>query len=128
MTRTSHAAKLPTERRRVVPRRWFVVATVAAATALAPLPTAVGAAPRATWPMHRSDLARTGTNPSETTISPANASALRLDWSAPGGYRSSPAVSGGIAYLSCERADVCAVDASTGRPLWRTTVGQTYAP
>lgn len=130
MSSTDQARKLSSRRRTGWRRRWpaAAAALVAVAVAAPSLGPASGQGTAASWPNHRFDLAHTGANPAETVISPATVSTLGLDWSMTGPYRSSPAVSGGVAYLSCERADVCALDAASGRLLWRTTVGNDFAP
>lgn len=128
MSRTRHQWKRALDRTWVLRRPWLVVAMALVATSLIPLQPATATGPGASWPENRFDLANTAANPTETVISPATASTLGLDWSLPGKFGSSPAVSGGVAYLSCEKADLCAIDATSGRSLWRTTVGRDDAP
>ncbi len=128
MSRIGHGRRFPSRGMTVLLRGWIVVGTVVAVAVGSSVVPAGGSGSGGGWPNHRSDLANTGASTTETVISPANASTLGLDWSMTGPYRSSPAVQGGVAYLSCEKAAVCAVDAASGRLLWRTTVGNDYAP
>lgn len=128
MSRIGHGRRFPSQGMTVLLWGWIVVGTAVAVAVGSSVLPAGGSGSGGGWPSYRFDLARTGANTTETVISPANASTLGLDWSVTGPYRSSPAVQGGVAYLSCEKADVCAVDAASGRLLWRTTVGNDYAP
>src|SRR5262249_2724110 len=65
----------------------------------------------ADWPQFHSDVAHTGVNPSETSLSSANVAGLTETWSAsigPGG-ESSPAVVDGVAYVGSDDGAVYAI-------------------
>jgi outer membrane protein assembly factor BamB len=71
------------------------------------------------------DLERTGANPLEQTISPANVSQLREEWSVPtnGSDFSAPIVANGTVYFGSWNGYEYAVDAVTGTVDWQTFLG-----
>lgn len=75
--------------------------------------------PTGEWPTYRQDAARSGA--AECAV-PAE---LNETWSAsPGGTLSSPVVAGGRLFLACSDGyAVAALDAGSGRQLWRYNVG-----
>ena len=85
------------------------------------------------WPKYGFDLANTGFNPTETTISPANVAALGRDWGIGGQHFSvfaSPVVANGRLYLPCQprftnpaTPQECAVDTRDGHLIWQTILG-----
>jgi polyvinyl alcohol dehydrogenase (cytochrome) len=78
----------------------------------------------AEWSVYGHDLSNTRLNPSEKTLSATSVSKLTKSWSKDGlvGVTGTPAVAGGVAYFGDWRGTVWALDASTGRELWNTTV------
>lgn len=89
------------------------------------------------WPKYRFDLANTGTNQNEATISVANVSTLGLAWSDNQHFASgaSPVVVNGVLYLSCQSQlttpatpEICAVNAANGQLMWHRHVGSVYNP
>lgn len=106
---------------------------LAAAAALALI--APGAAAATDWSTFGFDSARTGENPVERTLGPANARTLHEVWSAPlGGVADAqPLLASHVALRGGRRADLVlagsengtltALDAATGRVVWRRTLG-----
>jgi len=70
------------------------------------------------WPQFHHDLAHTGYDTLENTISPSNVSGLTAKWTEliSGVVASSPTVAGGLVYVG--GAGLYAYDASTGSPKW----------
>jgi outer membrane protein assembly factor BamB len=91
--------------------------TPAAATARAPAQTA---APAPAWPTYHRDLARTGNDPRAP-----RATRVRRAWSASvdGSVYAEPLVAGGRVIAATENNSLYALDAATGRRLWRTQLG-----
>jgi outer membrane protein assembly factor BamB/uncharacterized membrane protein YoaK (UPF0700 family) len=83
------------------------------------------------WTQFHNDLAHSGYNAAETTISAANVAHLGVAWTATGGDMiiSSPAVSNGVAYVGSEDHKLyayavgCASGGGTCTPLWTATTG-----
>lgn len=91
------------------------------------------AATASNWPKFGYDLANTGYNPQEKTLSAANVSGLTKLWSfqAPGGVRSSPAVVNGVVYVAFgdgRASGIYALKAATGAKLWLHNLGSGYLP
>ena len=78
------------------------------------------------WPTYRHDAARSGAT--KTTVAPAD---LKRSWvSKLGGRLTSPVVAGGKLFVaSVDTHSVHALDAATGKPLWRfTAAGRVDSP
>src|SRR5581483_10703425 len=75
------------------------------------------------WPMFGFDPAHTGANPSEQTLSPANASGLHLLWQRQlggGGSQLTPASTAGVVYAVGADGRLYARDAASGDKLWQS--------
>jgi outer membrane protein assembly factor BamB len=106
-----------------------IAAALAAATAFAP------AAQATDWSTFGFDAARTNENPRERTLGVANAPTLRETWSTPlgGVINTQPVVAASVRVSRTRRADLVlagtaagdlwALDAATGRPVWRRRLG-----
>jgi len=107
-----------------------LVLLIPAAPASATAPAAAKGRAPVDWPQFRFNQQRTGLQPFETTLSPANVPLLQLDWQAQLGAfvaMSSPAVVGGVAYIGSDDgvlwaypADGCGASTCT-TPLWKST-------
>ena len=95
----------------------------------------VGLAAGADWPKYRFDLANTGFNPAEISISSANVANLRLAWGVNQHFDrgASPVVVNGVLYLSCQPTitapptpEECAVSIADGRLIWHTPLGSNW--
>jgi hypothetical protein len=87
------------------------------------------------WGTFGFDAARTGENPRERVLGPGNAPSLREVWSAPlgGVIDAQPLVAAGVKLRGGRRSDLviagsesgalAALDAATGRPVWRRQLG-----
>ena len=87
------------------------------------------------WGTFGFDAARTGENPREGVLGPGNAPSLREVWSAPlgGVIDAQPLVASGVKLRGGRRSDLviagsergalAALDAATGRPVWRRQLG-----
>ena len=110
----------------------------AAALALALMPAAALAAPAppvatvaSDWPQFHNDLAHSGYNAAETTISAANVADLGVAWTGATGAQvwSSPVVADGVVYVGSydHKLYAYAVDCNSGggtcTPLWTATAG-----
>ena len=85
--------------------------------ASASLPYVVGAG--TDWLQPAYDQSQNTVNPNEVSVTPANVTKLKLEWTGPGGALAAPVVSGGSAYGSCyDQTEVCRFDLSTGDLLW----------
>jgi outer membrane protein assembly factor BamB len=78
------------------------------------------------WPMYQGDLARSGFNAAETTITPANASQLKLHWkqTAAGSISSQVATANGLLYWGSWDGIEHATNLS-GVDVWTANLGQT---
>ncbi|HMJ11283.1 MAG TPA: PQQ-binding-like beta-propeller repeat protein [Polyangiaceae bacterium] len=75
------------------------------------------------WPSYGRDLANTRTNPTETTIGPANASLLRQKWRFALGtlaVTSTPAIYEGNVYFNSWNGSSYALNARTGALVWQS--------
>jgi outer membrane protein assembly factor BamB len=109
----------------VVNRRAAAVATLLAALVAAP-------ASAADWATFGFDSARTNENRFETALGPANAPSLREVWSVPlgGVINAQPLVldgAPGLVLAATERGDLWALQAATGRTVWRRRLGSRRA-
>jgi outer membrane protein assembly factor BamB len=82
---------------------------------------------RVEWVQFRYDPAHSGTNPYEHVLSPKNVHKLKVKWKHKLAYnsRSSPAVVDGVVYVGDDSTDLYALDATTGKQIWRYTTGDT---
>lgn len=80
----------------------------------------------ANWATYLGDVARTGSNPAETAISPSSAVHLKMLWNytTGGAISASAAVVSGAVYLGAHDGYEYALNASTGALRWRTFLGQ----
>src|SRR6266851_2512263 len=78
------------------------------------------------WPMYQDDLGRSGFNAAETTITPGNASKLKLHWTntAGGGISSQVAAVNGTLYWGSWDGIEHATNLS-GKDIWTANLGQT---
>ncbi|HEY7138106.1 MAG TPA: IPT/TIG domain-containing protein [Acidimicrobiia bacterium] len=85
----------------------------------------VGPPPPTQVATYRGDLARTGYYPSETAITTANASSLKLHWTAVGGTGSfaQPIVANNLVYWG-DWAGFAHATTLTGTDVWKVNVGQ----
>ena len=115
---------------------WLLVPVIAATAASTPPPVLAQAATPATtvggdWTQFHNDLAHSGYNAAETTISAANVANLGVAWSATTGdsIYSSPAVANGVVYVGSHDGKLyayavgCASGGGTCTPLWTATTG-----
>jgi outer membrane protein assembly factor BamB len=79
------------------------------------------------WPMFLHDAARSGVNPTETTLSASNVSSLTNLWAVKTGgvIAAQPAVVGGTVYIGSWDGYEYALDAKTGAVKWKTNLGIT---
>jgi outer membrane protein assembly factor BamB len=79
------------------------------------------------WVQFRYDPAHSGTNPYEHVLSPKNVHKLKVKWKHRLAYdsRSSPAVVDGVVYVGDDSNDLYALDAKTGKQIWRYTTSDT---
>ncbi len=87
-----------------------------------PVGSPTAAAPAADWPTYHRDLARTGDDPTLTTFAQA-----RVAWRSgtlDGDVYAEPLVVGGQAVIATQNNTVYAFDLATGRPTWRTHLGE----
>lgn len=125
---------MPAQRLRLL----VAILVIATATAFELLPAAGADDGRSTspvsWTTYGYDLARTGYNPSETTIGVGNAGNLHVRWSAKLGAVmiaqpvESASVNFGrstksVVYEGTEHGDFYALDAATGHTLWHRNLG-----
>lgn len=91
-------------------------------------PPARAAAARDDWPIPMHDLSRTNAS-TDTVISPATAHLLTPLWTfkAASAIVPTPVVSKGVAYFSSWDGNEYALDARTGRVLWKTFMGTLIA-
>ena len=86
------------------------------------------------WTTYAFDNQRTGHNPAETALGTKNVGGLRLGWSTHVGGRitTQPLVATGVAagagkkdlvYVGTQDGDAVALDRTTGKVVWRTTLG-----
>ncbi|PKV82947.1 PQQ-binding-like beta-propeller repeat protein [Streptomyces sp. TLI_146] len=122
-----------------------VAAVMVLSSALAPSGAAVSSspgcsgpmAPGGDWPMYGKDYANTRTQQAERGLPPAKAATLAPRWvydtgnpSQVVGYEDlagTPAVARGCVYVGDAAGDVAAVNADTGRRVWRTHIDLTIA-
>ena len=91
---------------------------IAAATLVLAVP---GSASATDWRQFRYDIAQTGSNESETILSPTTVDALQLAWSRSVGAEcvwAAPLVVGNKTIMAAEPSTVAAYATSTGRRLW----------
>lgn len=100
-----------------------------------PAAMAQTAPPSIDWPTAAFDSARTGSNPHETAITPANVGSLAQAWSVSvdgGAIIAEPIVAAGIAtgsglrdlaVVGTEAGTIAALDATTGLPIWSHNTG-----
>lgn len=76
---------------------------------------------QADWTRFGFDLHNTRFNSRETTIGPQNVGRLKLKWKFPadGGFQNTPTVVGDRVYVGSFDANIYAIDARTGKQLWR---------
>jgi polyvinyl alcohol dehydrogenase (cytochrome) len=79
----------------------------------------------AEWTQYSHDLANSGLNPDESTVTAESVGSLTERWSIDDvvGVTSTPTVVDGVAYFGDWIGNVHAVDAATGEEIWTTTVG-----
>jgi outer membrane protein assembly factor BamB len=79
------------------------------------------------WVQFRYDPAHSGTNPYEHVLTPKNVHKLKVEWKHKLAYnsRSSPAVVDGVVYVGDDSTDLYALDAKSGKQIWRYTTGDT---
>jgi len=89
----------------------------------------VGPPPPTTSPTYRGDLARSGYYPAETGLTTANASKLKLHWSATGGGFSfaQPIIANNMVYWSDWKGNQHGTDLA-GHDKWTTNLGTTTPP
>jgi hypothetical protein len=77
------------------------------------------------WAQFHNNSRRTGSNPYENVLSPANVANLDVDWSAATGdiVFSSPAVANGVVYVGSFDRRLYAFNAQTGAQMWSATTG-----
>lgn len=82
------------------------------------------------WPTYMHDGARSGFNPGEVRLSPANASKLTLLWKQKLGdiIAAQPIVKGGTVYASAWNGFLYALNATDGSIKWKVDLGQTQSP
>ncbi|MDP9075518.1 MAG: PQQ-binding-like beta-propeller repeat protein, partial [Actinomycetota bacterium] len=116
---------------------WVVGVAAIGAMGLGASGAAAGVPSVPSWPQFRHDVAHSGSNPVESTITAANVSTLHQAWTAPTGDTifSSPAVAGGVVYVGSNDHNLYAFDASgtagcsgtaptkVCTPLWTATTG-----
>ena len=80
---------------------------------------------RTDWPMFRFALDRTGVNPYENTLSPANVAGLSIKWSTDLGYPlgSAPILVDGVVYEGDVGGTLFALEATSGAALWQINLG-----
>ena len=80
---------------------------------------------RTDWPTFHFDPARTGYNPYENVLSPANVHGLTEAWNftTGGPVTSAPAVANGMVYVGSHDDNLYALDAATGAPVWTFPAG-----
>lgn len=80
--------------------------------------------PGGAWPVYGADVANSRTQPAETALGPSAAANLAPKWVFPtdGGLQSTPIVSHGCVFLTTSTGYVYAVDAATGRQVWKTSL------
>jgi outer membrane protein assembly factor BamB len=81
------------------------------------------------WTTFAHDQLRSGFQPQATGITKAGVSRLALRWlvQTGDGLQASPIVAGGHVYIASQRGTVRALDARSGRLLWRISTGATIA-
>ncbi|MEO6890072.1 MAG: PQQ-binding-like beta-propeller repeat protein, partial [Ktedonobacteraceae bacterium] len=81
------------------------------------------------WSTYLHDPQRSNAG-SDTTLSPANAGQVTLNWAfkTGGPIAATPAIVGGTAYVGSWDGYEYALDAATGAQKWKTFLGQTTAP
>ncbi len=95
---------------------------------LCSLPRQAHASGSGDWPMFQGDLARTGTNLSESSITATTAANLHYSWGfTVSGYyfAASPAIVGGVMYEGSWNGNEYAVDVSTHQQIWKQNLGVT---
>lgn len=88
------------------------------------------------WPMYMGDIARSGMNPNEATVTAATASSLTLWWKfkTGGQVNASPTIVGGVMYIGSWDGYEYAIDTTTQTVVWKQYLGVTvqgkscYAP
>lgn len=85
---------------------------------------------RTDWSMYQFSLGRTGSNPYENVLSPANVADLALAWSEPASdlIGKAPVVAGGTAYFAAYDGTIYAMDAETGATQWTANVDVVFGP
>ncbi|MDQ2905231.1 MAG: PQQ-binding-like beta-propeller repeat protein [Chloroflexota bacterium] len=94
---------------------------------LARSPRNVRASGAGDWPMFLGDVAHTGTNTSETSITPATAASLRYAWKFTTGgiVVASPTIVSGVMYVGSWDGYEYAIDTTTHMQIWKQYVGVT---
>lgn len=79
------------------------------------------------WPTYLQNPARSSANLAETTLSVSNAKQIGVDWSTllPGPISGSTTVVGTVSYVGSWNGYEYALNASTGKVLWKTFLGTT---
>src|SRR2546426_3932743 len=96
-----------------------LLGAVQQASAAPRLPSANG-----DWTQLHYDAAHAGYDPFETVLDPSTVAGLRQKWSTPiGGSAIAPSVVGGAVYAVTREGNVVAVDAATGLPIWKQSIG-----
>ncbi|MGN6677297.1 MAG: outer membrane protein assembly factor BamB family protein [Streptosporangiaceae bacterium] len=105
--------------------RSLAVAGFAVALAGVPLSAAQAQTP-GDWPTYLSNNARTGSNSTETVVTPASAPGLRQVWvrAAGNAVSAEPIQVNGVVYYGSWDGNEYAVRAATGTKLWATFLGQ----
>jgi outer membrane protein assembly factor BamB len=91
------------------------------------------------WTTYAFDNQRTGYNPAETTLGTKNVGGLKLGWSTDvgGPITTQPLVATGVVtasgkkdlvYVGTQDGDAVALDRTTGKVVWRTTLGAVTLP
>ncbi|HEX6932445.1 MAG TPA: PQQ-binding-like beta-propeller repeat protein [Streptosporangiaceae bacterium] len=107
-------------------RMWLYAAGGAALLGCLSLAVPASAAPSGDWPTYLASTSRSGFNAAETIISPSTVSGLHAVWTDPSGSVSAePVQAAGVVYYGSWDGFERAVDASTGKQLWATFLGQT---
>src|SRR5947209_5058287 len=80
---------------------------------------------RTDWPQFHRDVARTGNNPFENTLTTGNVAQLSEAWTftTGGAVESSPAVVNGVLFVGSNDGTLYAINASTGTLKWSVTLG-----
>ncbi len=91
--------------------------------------TVVFAADTSDWPTYLGEVSRNSNNFAQTTLSPADVANLTQLWSASTGYgQTEPVESQGVVYDGGINGNEYAINATTGKVLWTTYIGQVTQP